>query len=282
MQLWESNEPVPKPDEMNWESSDANPRYRRSNEIWHVWNNVMEHWSAMHEWAPGHVHEEVELQCFDFSSYYIDWMAPQPEWDKYYFAHDQAPHYAYARKVTQVMTWLHGPNRWVMKSPQNMENLPALLKVYPDATVVITHRDPIAVLQSSITLMAYADRLRRSEIDLPALANYWFDRIERLMRACVRDRDALPQGQVMDVMFQEYMADERGTYARVCQTAGLDVPADAQARLDQYLHDNPRGRLGRVVYDLKGQFGVDIAALRERFQFYYERFPVARETALGE
>ena len=130
--------------------------------------------------------------------------------------------------------------------------------------------------------MAYADRLRRSDIDLSALANYWFDRIERLMRACVRDRDALPQGQVMDVMFQEYMADERGTYARVCQTAGLDVPPDAQARLDQYLHDNPRGRLGRVIYDLKGQFGVDIAALRERFQFYYDRFPVAQERVRGE
>lgn len=282
MQLWESNEPVPQRDEMNWESSDRNPRYRRSNEIWHVWNNVMEHWSAMHEWAPGHVHEEVELHCFDFSSYYIDWMTRAPRWDQYYFEHDQTPHYAYARKVMQAMTWLHGPRRWVMKSPQNMENLPALFNVYPDATVVITHRDPVAVLQSAITLMAYADRLRRSTIDLPQLVEYWFDRIERLMRVCVLDRDTLPEGQVMDVMFHDYMADERGTHARVCETAGLPLTPDAEQRLDQYLQANPRGRLGRVIYDLKGNFDVDIASLRRRFQFYYDRFPVARERTLGE
>lgn len=282
MQLWESDEPVPRSDEMNWQSSDRNPRYRRSTEVWHVWNSVMEHWSAMHEWAPGHVHEEVELHCFDFSSYYIDWMAHVPRWDQYYFAHDQTPHYAYARKVMQVMTWLRGPHRWVMKSPQNMENLHALLAVYPDATIVITHRDPVAVLQSAITLMAYADRVRRSRIDLHQLVSYWLDRIERLMRVCVRDRDTLPDGQVLDVMFQDYMADERATYSRVCALAGLPVTPEATARLNDYLSANRRGRLGRVIYDLKGNFGVDIASLRQRFQFYCDRFPVAHEQAIGE
>jgi Sulfotransferase family len=282
MQLWESNEPVPKPDEMNWESSDANPRYRRSNEVWHIMTNVLVHWAAMHEWAPGHVHEDVELHAFDFSSYIIDWMARVRRWQRYYFEHDQTPHYAYVRKVTQMMTWLHGPNRWVTKCPQNMENLPALFRVYPDAAVVITHRDPVAVLQSALTLMAYTDRIRRTEMDLPDLRDYWFDRIERLLRQCVKDRDTLPKGQVMDVMFHEYMADERGTFTRACELAGIPCTADAEQRLTQYLHDNPRGKKGRVVYDLKGLFDVDIAALRKRFQFYYDRFPVRQERVLGE
>jgi hypothetical protein len=171
MPLWESNEVVPAPDEMTWESSEANPRYRRSNEVWRIFNNIMVHWAAMHEWSPGHVHEEGELQCLDFSTYWPDWMARARPWQQYYFKHDQTPHYAYARKVMQVMTWLHGPNRWVMKSPQNMENLPALFNVYPDATVVITHRDPISVLQSALTLMAYSDRIRRTDMDLPDLVN---------------------------------------------------------------------------------------------------------------
>ena len=280
--LWEADEPVPAPNEMTWESSEANPRYHRSFDNWRIYNDVMVHWSVMHDQTPGYVTEEGDLQCIDFSSYFPDWMARVQPWQRYYFAHDQTPHYAYARKVMQVMTWLHGPNRWVMKSPQNMENLPALFNVYPDSTVVITHRDPISVLQSAITLVAYSDRIRRKEWNLTELVEYWVGRIERLLRMCVRDRDTLPQGQVKDVVFHEYMANERGTVAEVCRMAKLPLSAEAERRMDQYLKDNPRDKHGRVVYDLIGNFGVDIAALRRRFQFYYDRFPVRQERVLGE
>ena len=282
MELWETNEPVPRPDEMNFESSEVNPRWRRSNEVWHVMNNVLKHWSAMHEWAPGHVHEECELQCFDFGSYMLDWFARVPRWQRYYAEHDQTPHYGYAKKVIQVMSWLKGPNRWVMKSPPNMENLPAVFATYPDATVVITHRDPVAVIQSAVTMMAYLDRLRRTDMDLPGLAAYWIDRIEALLRRCVRDRKTVPQDRVIDVMFHDYMADQRGTIARVSEQAGLPLTGEAWKQFYAYLGENPRGKHGRVIYDLKGDFGVDVASLRRRFAFYYERFAVQHEPALGE
>jgi Sulfotransferase family len=282
MELWETNEPVPRDDEHNWASDESNPRYVRSNEVWDVMVRVLPHWAAMHEWAPGHVHEECELQCFDFSSYMLDWFARVPRWQQYYFEHDQTPHYLYAKKVVQIMSWLRGPNRWVMKSPPNMENLPAVFAAYPDATVAITHRDPVAVLQSAITMMAYLDRLRRHEADLPGLAEYWIARIERLLRKCVEDRARLPQKQVMDVMFHEYMADQMGTVERVCAAADLEITPEARSRFSAYMEENRRHRLGRVHYDLAGQFGVDIGALRERFGFYYEAFPVQREAVPGE
>jgi hypothetical protein len=282
MELWETNEPVPREGEHSWVSDDTNPRYVRSNEVWDVMVRVLPHWAAMHEWAPGHVHEECELQSFDFSSYMLDWFARVPRWQQYYYEHDQTPHYLYARKVVQIMTWFKGPNRWVMKSPPNMENLPAVFAAYSDATVAITHRDPVAVLQSAITMMAYLDRLRRHEADLPGLAEYWIARIERLLRKCVSDRALVPADRVIDVMFHDYMADPAGTVDQVCAAVGLDLTPAAQSRITAYLADNTRHKHGRVHYDLAGQFGVDIAALRERFAFYYEAFPVQREPVAGE
>jgi hypothetical protein len=282
MQLWETNEPVPLTNEQNWESNESNPRYVRSNEVWHVMNNVLAHWSAMHEWAPGHVHEECELQSFDFASYMLDWFARVPRWQEYYAVRDQTPHYLYARKVVQIMTWYKGPNRWVMKSPPNMENLPAVFNAYPDATVAITHRDPVAVLQSAITMMAYLDRLRRKEADLPGLADYWINRIERLLRKCVEDRATVPQAQVIDVMFHDYMADQRGMVDALCARANLPITPAADRAFNAYLGSNVRHQHGRVTYDLSKDFDVDIARLRKRFQFYYDRFPVEREAVIGE
>jgi len=282
MKLWESMEPVPRDDEISFTDDDSNPRYRRAVEGWYILTQVLEHWEAMHEMAPDHIHEDIELQCLDFSTYIIDWLARVPRWQQYYYDRDQTPHYAYGKKVLQAMTQLQGPNRWLMKSPPHMENLKPLLKVYPDCSLIITHRDPVAVIQSAITMVAYWDRIRRSEADLPGLAKLWIDRIERLLKACVRDRDSLPEHQVMDVLFHEYMADQRAVVNKVYDHGGLNMTAEASRQVEDYLQENPRGKLGQVVYDPIGDFGIDIPALRERFAFYYERFPVRQEPVLGE
>ncbi|MCB1259560.1 MAG: sulfotransferase, partial [Acidimicrobiales bacterium] len=93
---------------------------------------------------------------------------------------DQRPHYAFLRRELQVLSFLRGPTRWVLKTPQNLEQIPALLDAFPDATIACTLRDPVAVLQSAITMLAYGDRLRRFEVGADELATYWIDRIERL------------------------------------------------------------------------------------------------------
>jgi hypothetical protein len=64
---------------------------------------------------------------------------------------------------------------------------------------------------------------------------------------------------------------------RIYAVAGLPMTAEARARLDGFMTDNPRGRWGQVRYDLRGDFGVDPAELRRRFGFYFERFAVRAE-----
>ena len=70
-------------------------------------------------------------------------------------------HYAFLRKELQVLSYLRGPNRWVLKTPQHLEQLGPLLRTFPDATIAFTLRDPVAVLQSALTMLAYGDRVRR-------------------------------------------------------------------------------------------------------------------------
>jgi hypothetical protein len=282
MPLWETMEPLPLPGDAELVPGE-DPRFTRTKQMWSGFESLLPLMPAMHEMAPGHVHEDIELQGSDFSTYLPDWLSRPYAWRDYYFAHDQTPHYRWGKQVLQTLTWLRGPDRWVMKSPPHMENLGPLIRTYPDATVVVTHRDPVAVIQSAITMLAYGDRLRRRlPLDLKQLADYWIDRVERLLRACVRDRELLPPGQSLDVLFHEYMADQKATIRRVYAMANLELTPAAEAGIAAYLGANPRGKHGQVQYDLAGDFGIDVAALRERFGFYYERFPVRHELTSGE
>lgn len=275
---WESLAPFPDPAQGEL-PKDQDPRYQKCASEHEMLGQVAPLLRNMHDLAPDHVHEEIEVGALDFSTYLPDWNAMVPRWRDYYYAHDQRPHYEYMKNVLKALQWLRGPDRWILKSPQHMEQLGPLIETFPDAMVVITHRDPVAVVASAITMLTYGDRMRRVKVDPPAVAAYWADRVEHLLRACVRDRELLPKERSIDVLFHEFMADDVAMVERIYDVADLPMTNDARASLHRYMEENPRGKHGRIVYDLQGDFGVDPDTLRSRFGFYYERFPVRAEGA---
>jgi hypothetical protein len=276
MPLWESYEPVPDPRE-SVGADGVDPRWTRCQGMWEAMQQSAPHIAAMHPMNPDHIHEENELQAPDFSNYNVEWIARTPRWRDYYLAHDQTPHYAYLKTVLQILQWYRPRERWVLKSPQHLEQLGPLLTTFPDATIVVTHRDPVAVIQSTITMVTYGARTSYRTPEPHWYRDYWSDRIRRLLEASVRDRHLLPEGRTVDVLFHEYMGDEPGTLAQVYEAAGIELTDQARAEHQAYIDAHPRGKDGRVVYDLRGDFDADPAALREPFGFYLDRFPVRIE-----
>jgi hypothetical protein len=273
MPYFESRQPVPSPGEIG-SRDESDPRFQRTAQGWAMQDAMMPLLKNMHAMSPEHIHEEIELQDLDFSSYTLEWIANVPRWRDYYLRHDQTPHYQFLKRMLKVLRHQAGPDQWILKSPQHLEQLVPLHNVFPDATVAITHRDPVAVITSAITMLAYGSRMRNPVMHMRELADYWIDRVERLLRSCLRDLDKLPASQTIDVLFPEFMADDMAMVERVYETAGIDMTATARAQLQAYLDANPRGKHGQILYDLEGDFGVKPAALYQRFDFYYQRYPL--------
>src|SRR4051812_24597405 len=227
MPLWESYEPVPNRREP--EAADGvDPRWTRCEQAWQQLQTAAPLIAAMHPMNPDHVHEEIELMLPDFSSYNLEWVARTPIWRNYYLGHDQTPHYAYMKTVLQIMQWYQPRERWVLKSPQHLEQLGPLLTTFPDATIVVTHRDPVAVVQSTITMTTYGARTSYRHTRPEWYRDYWTDRIGRLLDASLRDRHLVPNDRTIDVFFHEYMADELGTLQRVYELAGIEMTEQAR------------------------------------------------------
>ena len=273
---WESLEPIPVPGEEPG-ADGVDPRLARCRASYELQDKISPLLKNMHDMAPEHVHEEIELQGLDFGSYQLEWLATVPRARDYYLSHDQTAQYAYLKKALQALQWLNGKDRWILKSPQHLEQLGPLIRTFPDATVAITHRDPVSVIASAITMLTYGDRIRRERVDPPANAAYWIDRVEKLLRACVRDRALVPAEQSIDVLFHEFMADDVATVERIYELADFEMTPAARSELDAYLAANPRGKHGRILYDLKADYGVDPDELRSRFDFYFDKFPVRPE-----
>lgn len=278
LELWESYEPVPTPGEALLEDG-TDPRFQRCAQMWEDLKMMLPHLEAMHPMTPDHIHEELELMGPNYGSYIYEWLGFSPRWRDHYYAEDQTYQYEYMRDVLKLLTWQDRnsdrPARWVLKCPQHLEQLPVLNKVFPDATIAITHRDPVSVIQSTVTMIAYGQRFNRKKVMTGQLLEYWTDRVERLLRACTNDRFNLPESQSIDVPFHEFIKDDIGMVEKIYSKAGLEMTDQARAELSQFV-DSHKDDYGRVVYDLKRQFGVDPDELRERFSFYYDAFPVKR------
>lgn len=273
---WESREPVPRPGDGPGRDG-VDPRFDRCRRDYEAQMQMVPLLRAMHHQYPTAIEEEIELQDLDFSSYTLEWLARVPQWRDFYLGLDQRVHYAYLKKVLQVCTFLRGPNRWVLKSPQHLEQIPALLATFPDATFAITHRDPVSVIQSAVTMLAYGDRMRRAAIEPEQLGAYWVDRVGRLLDACVRDRELLPAGRTVDVRFDEFMADDIAMVERIYERNDRPMTPDARARIAAFLDENRRGKHGRIDYDLRRDFGLEPDAVRSRFGEYMQRFGIVTE-----
>ncbi|GAD50344.1 hypothetical protein NT2_08_01310 [Caenibius tardaugens NBRC 16725] len=274
--LWESYEPVPLPGE-GLLPDGTDPRYQRCADAWERSQQISPVIAAMHPMNPDHIHEELELMGPDFASYNFEWIGRVPGWRDHYYATDQTPHYEYMKTVLKLLQWRNGKKRWVLKCPQHLEQLGVLKSVFPDAVVAITHRDPVAVIQSAVTMQAYSARMQRTEVDAPWLIAYWTDRVEHLLRACVADRAVWPADQSIDVPFHEFMADDVAMVGKIFARAQLPMTDRAHAEIAAHMAAHQRGKEGRMVYNLERDFGVKPDVLRERFRFYFDAFPVKAE-----
>jgi hypothetical protein len=273
---WEAIAPVPIPAEPAPRGG-SDPRWTRAEQGWRAYDALLPYMKLMHEFSPDHISEDIELQALNFSSYLLEWLAHVPRWRDYYFSHDQSSTYAYLKRALQVLTFIHGPNRWVLKCPQHMEQLPVLKKTFPDATFVITHRDPVASIQSAITMSCYAARVFRRRIDAPGTRDYWIDRYQRLLRRCVADRSCLTDAQSLDVYFHEWTRDPDAILRDIYRRADLPLDDDALADLHAYLKEHQHGAQGKIIYDLRRDFGISADEIRAKFDFYFERFAVVPE-----
>ena len=273
---WESLEPVLAEREQPAAGA-PDPRLERTETALSFLNTALPYFNRMHEMTVEHTHEEIQLLAIDFSTMLFETTAPMPSWRDAYLSRDQRPTYAYLLKVLKVLQWLRGGTRWVLKTPQHLEQFPALVDTFPDATFIVTHRDPVSVTASMVTMIAYTARLTRDRVDVEGVGGYWSDRLERMLRRCAEERDVLPGDRTIDVHFDEFMADDMAMVARVYDLAGQPFDEAARAAMNGFMAEHPRGKFGSVDYDLR-EFELDPVERRKALSFYSTRFGVTSES----
>jgi hypothetical protein len=221
-------------------------------------------------------HEEIRLLALSLSSVVFQTQAVVPSYRDWYLTADQRPAYGYLRRVLKAVQWQGGGGRWVLKAMQHIEQLPALISAFPDATVVVTHRDPVRVVTSLSTMLAYTQRLTTDPVDPVRVGRFWTRAIHDMTDRILRDHDDLPAGQVVDLRLDELRDHRDDVVRRIYDTAGQPFTTGARDAMRAFESERHPHRHGRVGYDARS-LGLDAPAIRSRTSRYRERFAVPVE-----
>jgi len=273
---WEVDRPCPPPEAATY---DTDPRIAEVAAIIEAGHRVNPEFQAMHPTGALLAQECIRFTGCEFASLiflsqfslpsYMRWLTEEA---------DMAPTYRWHRRFLQLLQWRHPGERWVLKSGAHLWALPALTAEYPDALYIQTHRDPTRVIPSLSTLFARVRASFSDAITIPSTAQEWaepvLDALDRSVTA--REDGTIPAGRVIDVQFQDYMADPFATIRSIYAHWDADLTPDVEARMRAFLADHGREKHGVFRYSL-ADAGLEEGELRERARRYTEYFDIPAE-----
>ena len=186
--------------------------------------------------------------------------------------------YDFHRRLLQHLQANRPGDRWVLKAPGHLFSLGALLRRYPNARIVQTHRDPLRVMAS---MASHATVLRRAfsdDADPREIAADWTERWARALDDFLAVRERANPAQFLDVAYESIERVPLETIERVYDFLGWPLAEPGRAAIERFLAANPKDKHGVHRYTLE-QYGLDPAALTRRFAAYCERFDIPVRTA---
>ena len=271
---WELLRPVPSPEPATY---DDDPRIALADAELRMPQLVTGGLDAIHAYG-GRMHKEcLSAMSFAFRSEEFISRYRTPSYIDWLHSSDMTPAYEMHRLVLQVLQRRMPTDRWVLKSPVHLHNLPTLLSVYPDARLIVTHRDPLAILGSVTSLIAQLRWAHSDVVDTTEIGRYHAELYWRDLDGLVDLVDGPLAGAALaHGSFAEFNRDGVAVVDRMYAELGIDLPDDVRAAMAATLADRPREKHGDHGWSFDW-LGLDPAAERSRFARYVERFGVADE-----
>jgi hypothetical protein len=234
---------------------------------------------SIHPTGPHEPEEELGLLVSSMWGMKHEAQWSVPSYGRWCEGEDAAPAYAWLKDLLRLVGWsqqVSSIRPWILKTPQHMLDLPALLKVFPDARLIFTHRDPRRVVASSASLAWNQTIIYSDHADPGRIGAEWLRKsalaVDRMMAA----RRMIAPERMIDVQYEDMDSDWRCTMARVYRFVGFDMEP-AVAGMERYLQRSRRLKRHPHRYSLD-EFGIAEGEVLERFAGYIQRFGVPIES----
>ena len=267
---WEAYDPTPppRPEELH-----AGPRYQAMQDKTQLALQYMPHIAAIHFENADSPTECQFLMTPSFCSQVYESQADIPSY-RQWFLHeaDYRPAFRHHKRTLQVLQH-HAKGNWTLKNPWHPLYLEALAETYPDARLVMTHRDPAEVVGSICSLIKYVRQIYSDDVDLKGIGETFMDTFQVMIDRARAYKAKHGDDAIHDVQYADTVRDPLGVVRGIYERFGDEFTAEAEAAMHGYLAANPKGKHGQHSYDL-GEYGLSKETVRKRFAAYIQDYDI--------
>ena len=279
LRSFETISPVPRPEfEAVLEGRAQDFRPKLASRIMKVARLANPRTLSIHPTGPYEPEEELGLVAA--SMYGMKWEAQWkvPSYAQWCAGESAVPAYRHMADLLRLIGWSQQESSlrpWILKTPQHMLDLPALLEVFPDARLIFTHRDPKQVVGSAASLAWNQTIIYSDHNDPEQTGRAWFGKTAQMIERMRAARDAIPRERMIDVQYEDMETDWRGTMERVYRFLDFEIEP-ALPGMQSYLDRSARLKRKPHRYSLS-EFGLREDEVSERFADYTETYGIPME-----
>jgi hypothetical protein len=271
LEYWLAPNPMVRPPREQWPS---NPLYQSAVAALEAADKEDPMSRLIHDVVAGEPDECLYMMLQRFVHNTFGASLATPSYDEWWMAQDETPNY-YRHRDNLKLIGLNEPHkRWLLRNISHLLYLDSLFEVFPDAHIIFTHRDPVAVVPSVCSLIMIGRRAilgpradpracGRREVEL------WSLGITRALKV----RDRYPE-RFYEVDFRDFVADSIGVVRRIYQHFGLRLDAEVENKMRAWLDAHAQTRPGFHKYTPE-QFGLTKEEIRSKYADYIERYHLA-------
>ncbi|CCA90287.1 sulfotransferase [Novosphingobium sp. PP1Y] len=237
------------------------------------WLQAAPELASIHPLDPDAPDEEILILGQMFVSTMVEGMTHVPSFSRWLDDYDQSHGHEDLKTILKYLQW-QAPERrgtkWILKSPSNLPYAELAAEAFPDALLVMTHRDPIDIVPSYVSMEAALYKLSATLTD-EEVGRFWFPRLVQWMRRFEEARIRIGEDRFIDIDYRLVLRSPLEQAHRVLERIGVAVDEKMEAALAEFMAGNKREQRPSHDYSLE-RFGIDEADVRREFAAYRARY----------
>ena len=274
--IWEVMHPSPPPEKFSYKHD---PRISKTARELKWVDIVMPGFKRVHLIDARLPQECIAITGHAFISYLFESMYFVDSYRAWHDTRDKRPAYEYHRQFLQHLQWRAPGTHWVLKAPSHLFTLETLMQVYPDARIIMTHRDPLKVLPSCASFTevlrgSFTNCVDRKNLGME-IARHW----EKGARLAIefQQRNGNPHGRFFNVQYADIMRQPMAVVRQIYRHFDMELSDETQTAMIRFLAENPQDKYGVHRY-CPEEFGLDRDTEKCRFEFYTDFFGIEPES----
>ncbi|MBT5835929.1 MAG: sulfotransferase [Hellea sp.] len=258
----------------NEDYNDPTPRKDIAKDILNFMLKKIPELMSIHPMDIDQADEEVIILGQLFSSSMLESTYFVPDYANWLTNQNPGKSYSDLIEILQSLQW-QDPSRknksWILKTPGHLMSLGAVVKYFPGAKIIMTHRDPVSIVPSYCSMESTLYKMNTDIISDFEIGNYWLDRLSEWLNNFIEVRNSIPDDRFIDINYLDLVEAPEKIGTQVLKSIHINDDILTKEMMENWIKANKRENRQKHNYKLS-DYGLTRESISNKFKDYIEKY----------